>query len=425
VTDDARREVRLGIGVLVLFFGLFGGWAALAPLDAAVVAPGVVTVAGNRQTVQHQEGGTVSALLVREGDRVQKGQVVLELATSELKAQEESAALQVIELEAFRARLLAEAQGLARAPRPATWTTLAPEYQAAANTILQRQNEEMQVRNAALSSQVAVLNQRSQQLASRIDGYNSQIASVGEQSRLIQDEVTGVRTLADKGLVPLPRLRALERSAAELQGRRGELSAAIEQAREGIGESRLEAIAARERRAEDREAQLRQVETQLAEIYPKVRALRTQLERSRIRAPATGRVVGLAVFTEGGVIRPGEGVLDIVPEDQPLVVEAQVNPSDVDDLRIGQRTEVRFSSLGRPRRSDRLRRGEADFGRSLRGRAHGRALLQGPGGGASRRARPAAARRRPRRARSEVRHAGRDGRAAAQADRAAVPVRTA
>jgi HlyD family secretion protein len=251
----------------------------------------------------------------------------------------------VIELEALRARLIAESAGLLNVPRPAAWANLPQEYQATAATVLRRQQEEMQVRRASLNSQIAVLNQRGQQLSSRIEGYNSQIASVGEQSRLIQEEVKGVRSLAEKGLVPLPRLRALERSEAELQGRRGELSAAISQAREGIGESRMEAISLRQRQAEQREAQLREIDTQLAELYPKLRAVREQLERSRVRAPATGRVVGLTAFTEGGVIRSGEPIMDVVPENQPLVIEARVNPADVDDLRVGQRTEVRFSAF--------------------------------------------------------------------------------
>ena len=344
--DDAGKEIRIGLLIMAVFFGGLGGWAALAPLDAAVVAPGVVVVSGNRQTVQHQEGGIVRRLAVREDDRVEKGQVLLELATSDLAAQEEASATQVIELEAFRARLQAESSGAASVPRPAAWAELPARYAEIANGVLRRQNEEMRVRRASLNSQIAVLNQRSQQLSSRIGGYNSQIASVREQSRLIQDEVEGLNTLADKGLVPLSRLRAMQRTEAELQGRRGELGAAIEQAREGIGESRLEAISAREQQAEEREAQLRQVDTQLAELYPQLRAVRAQIERSLVRAPATGRVVALAVFTEGGVIRPGEAVLDIVPESQPLVVEAQVSPTDVDDLRVGQRTEVRFSSLG-------------------------------------------------------------------------------
>jgi HlyD family secretion protein len=345
VTDDARREIRVGLVVLVGFFGVFGGWAAFAPLDAAVVAPGVVVVSGSRQTVQHRDGGIVTRLAVREGDRVQKGQILLELATSEIAAQEEASAIQVIELEALRARLTAESAGLAGVPRPAAWADLPQEYQATAAAVLRRQQEEMQVRRASLNSQIAVLNQRGQQLSSRIQGYNSQIASVGEQSRLIQDEVKGVRSLAEKGLVPLPRLRALERSEAELQGRRGELSAAISQAQEGIGESRMEAISLRQRQAEQREVQLREIDTQLAELYPKLRAVREQLERSRVRSPATGRVVGLTAFTEGGVIRSGEPIMDVVPERQPLVVEARVNPADVDDLRVGQRTEVRFSAF--------------------------------------------------------------------------------
>ena len=346
VSDDPRNEVRTGLVIAGLFFGLFGGWAAFAPLDSAVVAPGVVVVSGSRQTVQHRDGGIVTRLPVREGDRVQKGQILLELATSELAAQEQASAVQVIELEATRARLIAESAGLATVPRPATWANLPPEYQQTARVVLARQQNELQARRNSLNSQVAVLNQRSQQLSSRIEGYRSQIDSVGEQSRLIQDEVQGVRSLAERGLVPLPRLRALERTQAELQGRRGELTAAIEQAREGIGESRLEAISARQRQAEQREAQLREADTQLAELYPRLQAVREQLERARVRAPATGRVVGLKVFTEGGVVRAGEPLMDIVPEQQPLVVEARVRPTDIDDLRVGQRSEVRFSGFG-------------------------------------------------------------------------------
>jgi HlyD family secretion protein len=203
----------------------------------------------------------------------------------------------------------------------------------------------MQVRRAALNSQISVLNQRSQQLSSRIAGHRSQIDSVAEQSRLIEDEVKGVRSLAEKGLVPLPRLRALQRTQAELQGRRGELTASIEQAREAIGESQFEAIAVRQRQAEQREAQVREVDTQLADVHPRLRSVREQLERARVRSPATGRVVGLKVFTVGGVIRPGDPLMDVVPERQPLVVEARVRPADVDDLRPGQRTEVRFSGF--------------------------------------------------------------------------------
>jgi HlyD family secretion protein len=344
-TDDPRREIRFGVAVIVAFFGVFGGWAAFAPLDAAVVAPGVVVVSGSRQTVQHPDGGVVRSLAVREGDRVEKGQVLLELATNDLAAAEESLAVQVIEMEALRARLLAEGANLPTVPQPASWADMPPEHRATAAAVLSRQQVEMQARRNSLSSQLAVLAQRSEQLSARISGYQSQIASVSEQSRLIQDEVTGVRSLAERGLVPLPRLRALERSAAELQGQRGELSASIEQAREGIGETRLEAIAARQRLAEDRQAQIREADTQLATLQPKLRATRDQLERSRVRAPATGRVVALTAFTIGGVIRPGDRILDIVPEQQPLVVEAQVSPADVDDLRIGQKTEVRFSAF--------------------------------------------------------------------------------
>jgi HlyD family secretion protein len=343
--DGGGPEIRLGLLLIILFFVGFGGWAALAPLDAAVTAPGAVVVSGNRQTVQHREGGIVSAIIVREGDRVQESQVLVELASSELRAQERALIGQAIELEATRARLIAEQEGVDSIATPEAWAGLASDYREVADGVLARQLRELQARSGAVDAQLDVLGQRREQLSARIAGYEDQILSLDRQDVLIGDELAGVRQLADRGLAPLTRVRALERAQAELQGRRAELRALIEQSRQAIGESAMQGIAVGESRAETLARELRETETRLAEILPQVDAVRAQLERTLIRAPATGQVVGLQVHTVGGVVRPGEPLMDIVPEAQPLVLEAQVSPAHADDLQIGMRTEVRFISF--------------------------------------------------------------------------------
>ena len=344
-SDSPRNEIRVGIILLAAFFLGFGGWAALAPLDAGVSAPGVIAVAGNRQTIQHRDGGTISRLLVAEGDRVARGQVLIELTTTELKSQERALVGQSIELQALRARLVAEASDAATIERPQDWANLPSDYAVDADAVLTRQTHERSTRQAATDAQLAVLKQRQAQLRSRIQGQNQQMASVGRQLELIADELVGLQTLSRKGLVPLTRVRALERTQAELEGQRGELLAATQQANEAIGESRLQAISLEQDRAQSVASDLRQTDTALAELTPKVDGIRSQLEATRIRAPAGGVVVGLRIFTVGGVVRPGEPILDVIPDTQPLVVEARVKPQDADDLRRGMKTQVRFVSV--------------------------------------------------------------------------------
>jgi HlyD family secretion protein len=337
--------VRRGALVAALFFLGFGAWAAFTPLDAGVVAPGQVVVSGYRQAVQHRDGGTVAALRVKEGDRVTRDQILLEFAATEIAAQERALFGQFIELDATRARLIAESAEQRTIAEPASWANLPEEDRALAQTVLARQQREMNTRRNSLGAQVGVYGQRREQLSSRIGGYEQQIASLNRQSVLIEDELRGLRTLAEKGLVPMPRVRALERQQAEIEGRRAELRASIAQSREAIGETRLQSLSLVGERAEDRAAGLREVEMRLAEVMPKLEATRAQLERTRVRAPASGVVVGLTAHTVGGVVAPGAKIMDVVPENQPLVIEAQVRPEDADDIAPGMRTEIRFTGL--------------------------------------------------------------------------------
>ena len=344
-TPSPRRELILGGIIIALFFGLFLGWAAIAPLDSGAYAPGQVAVTGNRQAVQHREGGTVTALHVAEGDRVRQGQVLVELSSGELTAAERGLAGQVYALMAQRARLIAERDKLAVIPVPAEFGGLSPENRALADEAMRLQRLQYGARSAGRSTEVGVLRQRIGQLEERIQGYERQIESNIEQRRLIGEELEGLRALAAQGYAPQTRVRALERDAAGLDGQLGSLRAEVAGTRQQIGETRLQMLTINTGMNEDVSEQLRAIEVQLNETEPRLAALRDQIERSQIRSPATGQVVGLAVFTQGGVIQPGQVLMEVVPDRAGQIIVAELNPADIDNVHVGLETEVKFPGL--------------------------------------------------------------------------------
>lgn len=372
--DSPRPEALAGAGVAAGFFGVFLGWAALAPLDAGVLAPGQVTVSGSRQAVQHRDGGVVEALHVAEGDMVSRGQVLIELNAGELRASERAVTGQVFALLAQRARLIAERDRLGALPVPAEFADLPPQDRTLADEALRLQRRQFSARGSGRATTAGVLVQRIGQLEDQMEGYRRQTEAVVEQRRLIEDELEGLRRLAAQGYAPLVRVRALERSAAALDGERGALQARLAAAREQVGEVRLQIAGVDTGLQEDVAEQLRQVETQLSTLQPQMADLRDRLARARIRSPASGAVVGLRAFTPGGVIAPGETVLEVVPADRVQVVVAQVDPADVDGLRPGLVTEVRLPDLGgrpAPVLRGRVSRVSADtFEDERRGRAY-------------------------------------------------------
>lgn len=345
VSDTPRRELIVGGVIILLFFGIFLGWAAFAPLDAGAYGQGQVAVSGNRQAVQHREGGVVSALHVKEGDTVERDQVLLTLSSGELRATERGVASQVFALLAQRARLIAERDGLRGIPVPPEFANLPPEDAVLAQESLRIQQLQFGARRTGRSTETGVLSQRIAQLNEQILGYERQIASNIEQQRLIQEELAGMRSLAEKGFAPMTRVRALERTAAQLDGEQGSLQAQIARSREAVGETRLQMSGVSSEMNEDVADQLRQIDVQLNELRPRMAELRSQIARSEVRAPASGQVVGLTIFTQGGVIQPGQTLMEIVPDDASQIIVAQISPNDVDNLRIGQETEVRFPGL--------------------------------------------------------------------------------
>ncbi|KQY66787.1 MULTISPECIES: HlyD family type I secretion periplasmic adaptor subunit [unclassified Brevundimonas] len=345
VPDTPRRELAVGGLIIVVFFVIFLGWAALAPLDAGAYAQGQIAVSGNRQAVQHREGGVVSALHVAEGDTVRRGQILLQLASGELRATERGVAGQVFALIAQRARLTAERDRLGGIPTPPEFADLSGDDLVLARESLRIQQLQFGARRSGRSTETGVLGQRVAQLNEQIAGYEGQIAANLEQQRLIQEELTGMRSLAEQGYAPLTRVRALERTAAQLDGELGSLRSQIARSREAIGETRLQMSGVSTRMNEDVADQLRQIDVQLNELRPRMAELRAQIARTEVRAPASGEVVGLTIFTPGGVIQPGQTLMEVVPRDASQVIIAQVNPNDIDNLRVGQTTEVQFPGL--------------------------------------------------------------------------------
>lgn len=342
---DPRRDIRLGLIVAALFFIGFLGWALFVRLDAAAYAPGTLVVSGQRQAVQHRDGGMVGRIFVHEGERVQRGQLLMTLAAAEVRAQERALASQAIRLLAQRSRLEAEQMGRATITEPREFASLAPEDRDEARLAMRLQRTELAARTAVLAAQRGALGERVAQSGEQGRGLGEQAAAAREQLRLINEQIAALRPIADRGFVSQTRMRELERARAELEGQRGQYTAGVAQTAGAVRENRIQVLEAERVFRERTAADLRDVESRLGEVLPRWVAARDQLARTAIRAPATGAVVGLTIFTPGGVIAPGQKLMDIVPERQPLRIQARIAPDDADDLHVGQRTLVKFPGL--------------------------------------------------------------------------------
>lgn len=344
-SDNPRRDIRFGTGVAVLFFVVLLGWAAFAPLDAGIYAPGSVAVSGNRQAVQSRDGGIVGSIAVREGDSVKSGDLLVSLSAPDLKSNERALTSEYFSLLAQRARLLAERSGGSRLVPPPEFNNLSGDDLRLAEEALRFQQLQMRARTGSQSAQNSVLSQRSRQLGAQQSGYVEQRTSVVEQRRILQEELDGMRQLEERGFASKNRIRALERTVEELRGREAALSAEIARAGEGMGETSMQSLSLKRTTIEEAAAELRDTQTRLSDVLPRLVAVRERLRNSELRAPTSGRVVGLSVFTVGGVVAPGQTLMEIVPDSKALVIQAQVNPSDADDVYRGQKAQLRFTSV--------------------------------------------------------------------------------
>lgn len=343
--DTPRRELKTGIAIAVVFFGGLVGWAALTPLDAGALADGVVAVSGNRQAVQHNDGGVVTALSVAEGKLVRKGDVLATISAPDLVATERGLTGEIAALLAQRARLIAERDYSGTVREPAEFAMFTGADRIYADEALRGQRLLFEARRKSQATEASVLNQRVRQHSEQIGGLRHQMRSNQEQKRLLTEEIEALRGLVAEGFVSTNRIRAMERGAAQLTGEYGALEADVARTLEAVGETQLQSVSLDRRMIEDVALQLRDVQVRLDELQPRLVAAREKLAQSIVRASATGKVVGLKMFTVGGVVGAGETLMEIVPQDKALVIEAKAAPTDADDLKIGMKTQVRFTAL--------------------------------------------------------------------------------
>ena len=335
--------IAAGLLVVLAMFGGLGTWAALAPLSGAVIAPGTVTVDTKRKTVQHLEGGIVAEILARDGDRVARGQLLIRL--DETRASANLAILdgRLSDLKARRARLLAERHGADRVVFADGLLHRKDDPHVA--EILAGQQDLFAARRESLAGEIAILQQSIRQFREEVKGLEAQQRSKARQVELIEDELAGLRLLYEKGYAPRTRILALERAAEQLKGERGEHVAEIAKARRSIGEVRLKVLQLQKSFREKVVAELREVQAEIFDLEERRVAFEDALDRLDIRAPRAGTVVRLSVHTLGAVIGPGEAVMDIVPQDDDLGIEARGRPQDVDKVQLRQTTVVRLSAF--------------------------------------------------------------------------------
>lgn len=332
---------RIGMLIFFLVFGVFGVWAAVAPLDGAAHAPGTVIVRSNKQLVQHLEGGIVSEIRARNGDVVSAGDPLLILDNTQSLAQLEIANAQYIALRAMEARLIAERDGLDNIAFPQELLS----SDAYSRTETASQQQLFNTRRASLAGSVEVLEQRIGQLQSQLQGLRALQESKQDLATSFGEELRDVAALLSEGFADKNRLRELERQAALLRGEAAELTASISSTEIQIGETRLQ-ILQQEREFQNEVAiQLAETQTRLKDAYERVTALRDVVTRTVVTAPVDGIVNGMQVHTVGGVVPPGTPLAEVVPQSDELVVEARVMPIDIDRVAIGQEAMIRFSSF--------------------------------------------------------------------------------
>lgn len=337
---DDRRYVRLGFLVLVAGLGVFLVWAAFAPLDEGVPGQGVVTVINQRTIVQHPSGGLVDEVLVTEGSKVRAGQVLARLNITENKAQAEMVRAQYRAAKSEEQRLLAELSGK-KVMQPAMGESADPLMSEA----ISYQTAVLQSRKAVLASELAVIRENLRGLEHQAESYRTLSETRKQQSELAKQQVMSVRELSSAGYYPKNRLLELERAATEHDAKTDETRAELGRIESGIAEVKHKILLRQQEYKKEIESRLAELQQQVIGLKSKLDAVEFIEKNSVIVSPVAGIAVGLSFHGKGEVIPPGGRIVDIVPENEQLIIEAKFTPDLADDLRAGLMVEVRFSGL--------------------------------------------------------------------------------
>jgi HlyD family type I secretion membrane fusion protein len=342
---DPRRPARIGFAVIAGFALLLGTWSVAAPLSGAVIAQGALQVEGRRQHVQHPYGGVVLSINVREAQQVRKGDVLIVLSDTQARAKYNVLKQNQLAFLAQKARLIAERDRLpepdfARLMRGRTDLVAGVEFVRNEEAILAARDRQYEARLDVIKQQIVQLGQESA-------GIQSQIEGLTRQADLLAEEMASLRKLAKSKIASRNQVMALESRQSEadaaIASRRAERASIAAK----VGEAQLRITEMERERISEATAALQSVDAKLAELGPNLETAADVLARSEIRAPATGTIVGLKVYTEGGVIEAGASLMEIVPRDSPLFVEAKLRLSDISDVKPGQLADVRLSGVPR------------------------------------------------------------------------------
>ncbi|NQW10514.1 MAG: HlyD family type I secretion periplasmic adaptor subunit [Alphaproteobacteria bacterium] len=338
-----HRVLWVGYGVVFLFFGAFGVWAALAPLGSGAIAQGQVQVAGEQRVVQHLEGGIIREIRVKEGDLVRDGQPLMVLDTTQSKVLVGRLDQQYLAALGREARLIAESDGSSAMRLPEELSRRVSDP--AVESIIEGERRLFDGRRRALDSQISLLERRIEKSRQEIAAYLAQKRADRRQLEIIQEEISGVRELFEKGLERKPRLLALQRTQAELEGSIDNRTALMARGEQAIAEIEFQLLGLLEQTTAEIETELREIQNTVEDLREQLIAASDAMARSVITAPHSGRIYGLRFHTAGGVVAPGEPILNIVPEDEELIVHARLDPADIDVVAVGALAIVRLTSF--------------------------------------------------------------------------------
>lgn len=332
-----------GFVIIFLTFGVLGGWASVAKLDSAIYAPGTISLEGNRKVVQHFEGGIVEEILVQEADTVEAGQVVLRLSDVEARSNLQVINTRLDVAKLVEARLLAERKLSEDFNIPVYLS--ADTASASLQAVIKDQLELFQQRRSILQSRADILATRMEQTRTQIDGLELQKSALEKRLTNFQEMVDRMRSGEEKGLIQTNILAQREDELIQIEASLGRIISEIAQAQNAISETELESLQVRQEYQERANNELEQIRAEISELEQRANIANDVLERTEIRAPISGTVQGLKVHTVGSVIRPGEVLMEMVPDDERLVINARVSPIDKDNVSPGLTTEIRFTAF--------------------------------------------------------------------------------
>lgn len=345
IPRSTRTATIFGFLVMAAFLLGFGSWASTAPIAGAIIAGGSFVATGENKIIQHLEGGVIKEIRVREGDVVEKGDVLIDLDEREPRTELRRLELRKARAVAQEARLTAEMneQDDVTFPRELAGREFDPDI----SEILERERQALTARRNAVKTEIATLMEGVDALDQRVEGGKLQLAAVQQQLAYVEEELDGKRSLLKKGLIRKPEVLSLERAKANLSGEIGRLNGEIGDARERIARIMEQVTGVRNNTVKAAVEEMHKVSAELKDVRELINAAKAVVERVSITAPVKGIVVKLQYHTPGGVIEPGKPIMEILPVQAELLIEAQVRPRDIDVVKRGQHAMVRLSALNR------------------------------------------------------------------------------